>query len=348
MGVFEPCLLAAVCVALRLWLVHSQPVRIDMHCALASLARRSATIQVGDLLDWLHHPRFAQVRDAVLAAFRRKEYHFRKVGTVVFLCGSQDSSPRNHLSQYLARHRRECLVFYAERAWEIIALHDTSANALAVEEKMAQLADIVIVIVESPGTFAELGAFSISPPLRRKLLPILDLNHRDGGSFVETGPVCWTDRDSTFGPSIWGNQARILEVVGDVEERLDRIPVARSRRVPDLIASPKHLLFFVCDLVSVFGPCPRHHIELFVETLLGQPGADVTLMLGLGRALDLLSSLSVDDQELFYRPLQEGQLRSFQYTGKYVDMASLRARVVGVMQACPPCIPALKALADAA
>ena len=299
-------------------------------------------------MDWLHHPRFAQVRDAVLADFRRKEYHFRKVGTVVFLCGGLGSSLRDDLSQYLARHRRECLVFYAERAWEVIALHDTSANALAVEAQMAQFADIVIVIVESPGTFAELGAFSISRPLRQKLLPILNLNHRDGGSFIETGPVRWTDRDSKFGPSIWGNHTRILEVVGDVEERLDRIPVARSRRVPNLITSPKHLLFFVCDLVSVFGPCPHHHVEFFVEQLLGRPGVDVTLMLGLGRALDLLSSLSVGDQELFYRPLQEGRLRSFQYTGKYIDMASLRARIVGVMQACPPCIPALKALADTA
>ena len=78
-----------------------------------------------------------------------KEYHFRKVGTVVFLCGGLGSSPQDRLSQYLARQRREYLVFYAERAWDVIALHDTSANVLAVEEKMAQLADIVIVIVES-------------------------------------------------------------------------------------------------------------------------------------------------------------------------------------------------------
>ncbi len=95
MGIFERRLLAAACVTLRLWLVYSRPVRIDRHCALAPLPRRSATIQVGDFLDWLHHPRFAQVRDAVLADFRRKEYHFRKVGTVVFLCGGLGSLPRD-------------------------------------------------------------------------------------------------------------------------------------------------------------------------------------------------------------------------------------------------------------
>ena len=280
--------------------------------------------------------------------FRRKEYHFRKVGTVVFLCGGMESSRRDRLSQYLANSHPECLVFYAERAWEVIALHDPSENALAVEKKLAQLADIVIVIVESPGTFAEIGAFTISQPLRKKLLPILDLTHRHGSSFLETGPIRWVDQDSLFRPSIWGDHTRILEVVEDLEERLKRIPVARARRVPNLVASPKHFLFFLCDLVSVFGPCPRHHIEFFVQRLLQGSANDVALMLGLGKALGLLSSLSLDDRELFYRPLENGRLRSFQYTKKYIDMPSLRARVVGAMQACPPCIPALKALAEAA
>ena len=299
-------------------------------------------------MDWLHHPRFCRVRDAVLHDFRRKEYHFRKVDTVVFLCGGMESSRRERLYQYFGKNHPECLVFYAERAWEVIALHDPSENALAVEEKLAQLADIVIVIVESPGTFAEIGAFTISRPLRKKLLPILDLTHRDGNSFLETGPIRWADEDSVFRPSIWGNHTRILEVVEELEDRLKRIPAARAGRVPNLLTSPKHFLFFLCDLVSVFGPCPRHHIEFFLERLLQGSANDVTLMLGLGKALGLLNSLSLDERKLYYRPLQDGRLRSFQYTSKYIDMPSLRAKVVGAMQACPPCFPALKALAEAA
>ena len=53
-----------------------------------------------------------------------------------------------------------------------------------MEAKLAGLSDIVIIIVESPGTLAELGAFSLSDPLRKKLLPLLDKKYRTGQSFV--------------------------------------------------------------------------------------------------------------------------------------------------------------------
>ena len=78
-----------------------------------------------------------------------------------------------------------------------------------MEAKLAALSDFVL-IVESPGTFAELGVFSLSDELRKKLLPILDIKYRSGQSFVETAPVRWTNRDSDLRPSIWVSHESIL------------------------------------------------------------------------------------------------------------------------------------------
>ena len=47
-------------------------------------------------------------------------------------------------------------IFYAEKVWqEIVSLAER--DALQMEEDLAKLADLIIVIVESAGTLTELG-----------------------------------------------------------------------------------------------------------------------------------------------------------------------------------------------
>lgn len=72
-------------------------------------------------MEWLHHPKFVRVRDAVLLDLKRKEFHFRKVGMVVFLCGGFQSERRERLAEYLRSSPREVLLFYAEDVWSVIA-----------------------------------------------------------------------------------------------------------------------------------------------------------------------------------------------------------------------------------
>lgn len=301
--------------------------------------------------NWFFHPKFKYVSEAVISLLRQKEYHFRKVGTVVFLCGGRESVPRDRLAEYLDRQQENYLVFYAEAAWEVIVQQSDNTNALAMEEKLAELADIIVIVVESPGTFAELGAFAISRPLRKKLLPILKQHHRNNGSFVETGPVQWVDVDSTFGPSIWACHDRILEIAGELEKRLNLIPAENSRRVNNLFASKKHLLFFICDLVAVFGPCSVDHIDFLASEVFKEKVPEITLMLlmlGLGKAMNLLESFKFGNLNLFYRPLKNGKIKSFQNTGKYIDLFTLRARIVGAMQSFESGAKVLKTLKDVA
>lgn len=137
-------------------------------------------LQVGDLsLDWLHHPAYSRARDSLIERFRKREYTFRRLKTVIFLCGGSYSPRRDQLAGYLRRHHSDELLFYADDVWTHVAAQEEQ-NALAMEQELAQLADIVIVVVESPGTFTELGAFSLVEPLRKKLLPILDAQFNAG------------------------------------------------------------------------------------------------------------------------------------------------------------------------
>ena len=283
-------------------------------------------------MGWLNDPKVRVVRREISASLRRNTYHFRNVGPVIFLCGGKESQPRDRLKRYLDRFHTKCHVFYAESVWDVIKRTDPELNLLQVEERLAKLSDMVLVIVESEGTFAELGAFAMSEPLRRKLLPVLESRFRDDPSFIRAGPVEWVDRDSIYSPAIWLNQERILESVDQIEERIARIPPDKERRVTALNASPKHLFFFVCDLVAVFGPCSETDVRDIARDVLQEEALDVGLYLGLGRATGVLESFHFDESELFLRPLDDGRLRSFHRTKKYIDIPTLRARMVGATQ----------------
>ena len=319
----------------RKWLVYSQPVGIVCISTLAALSLSSGAIRVGEArLDWFADYRFVRTRDEALEELKRKEYNFRKVSTVVFLCGAANSNARDRLSEYIVRHRPGFNVFYAETAWNTIVQHNGEANALDVEERLGELADIVAIVVESPGTFAELGAFAMSPSLRRKLLLLLDRRYQGLNSFVATGPVKWVDRESTFSPGIWIDKERILDSAGDIDKRLDLIP-ASNRRISNLLSSPKHLLFFVADLVTVFGPVSAKQVTVLLKLLNFHVEEDASFYLGLGTALGLLSSFRFSDSEVFFRPLDaDRSLRTFQKTRSYISIPMLRARVVAAMQRC--------------
>ena len=298
------------------------------------------------MTDWFNHPRYVTSRRRIVELIREDQYDFFSLKKVVFLCGGNPSPTRDALRAYLERHSKQVVPFYAEAVWAVLAARATASNALEMEEKLAALADIVMVVVESPGTFAEIGAFAMSPGLRKKLLPILDQKHFGRESFIETGPVRWIDIDSTFSPSIWTNLRLILTAANDIEDRLKRIKPTDRTFISRLAASQKHLLFFICDLVAVFGPCSQTHVAATLIELQG-PGSDqdVAMHLGLGKAMGLLGSFELAKDEYFYRVLNGGVLTSFHRTKHLRDLPTMRSEMLSAMQVCPPCSEVLAKLA---
>jgi hypothetical protein len=259
------------------------------------------------------------------------------------LCGAKNSQRRERLAEYIRQRQTDTCVFKAEDVWSAISKNE-ELSALEMEEELARLSDLVIIIVESPGTFSELGAFSLSPELRKKLLPILNVRYRGDDSFIETGPVRWVDKDSDFRPSIWVRHESILEACGELDTRLENI-LSPPVRIDDLAKSPKHFLFFICDLVAIFGPCPSGHIAFYVAEILGAEQNSVEILIRLGMAMGLIKSVRTSgDLELFYRPLIDGKLMIFHYTKKHFGIPTLRAKALSVMQTIPSGRTALRDL----
>jgi hypothetical protein len=270
-------------------LVFSQPVGIDRESsALRSLRSLRAVLRVG-IMFWLDHPSYRNASDRLVKYLQSDKYRFRRLPPIVFLCGGMNSHARDSLNAYLHKYRPDLPVFYAEKVWNEIAT-TTELNALEMEAYLAALADILIIVVESPGTFAELGAFSLSDDLRKKLLPVLDIRFKNELSFLETGPVRWVNGDSEFRPPVYVDLRKILEAVDQIEERLDRIPSSKTTKVENLARSPKYLLFFICDLLAVIEPATGEIIEHYVTRIVPNvTKRQIAALIGLGSAMKLLT-----------------------------------------------------------
>jgi hypothetical protein len=289
---------------------------------------------------WLNHPRYTPLRDRLIEYLRSDRYRFRPISPVVFLCGGSGSSRRDTLRDYLRSHFPQLHLFYAEQVWKHISAR-SDRSALEMEADLAQLADLVIIVVESPGTFAELGAFALSDPLRKKLLPLIDKSYEASESFLATGPLRWINAESAFSPAVYVTFARILEAVGEIEKRIERIPKPKATPLSDLAASPKHLVFFLSDLIALIYPATLGMVEYYLQRIapsLAERNVDLRTLIGLGLAMDLLDCHSVRvngvEQEVLV-PHARDPLSQPYHQRKHLDLPSQRAAHVSVLLAIP-------------
>jgi len=255
----------------------------------------------------------------------------------VFLCGGRETSRRDNLRDYLIKYHPEVSIFYAEAVWAEIVRAKSTSNALEVEEYLASLADLVVIIVESPGTFAELGAFSLSTSLRQKLLPIVDSAYEfSDESFIKTGPIRWVDRDSLFRPTVYVNLSKILEAASVIDDRLSRLPKSKSERIRDLGINRKYLVFFMSDLVAVVAPATISLLHYYLGHILGSniTEDEVATLVGVAVAMKLLVPVLVTVQGLsttYYLGHRTESL-SKPFHHRRVDLPTLRASHMSVLQ----------------
>ncbi|HEX3155575.1 MAG TPA: retron St85 family effector protein [Candidatus Angelobacter sp.] len=299
------------------------------------------------MASWLAHPRYVPIREGLINHLRRSRYRFRKLDSVIFLCGAAGSKSRDAVRNYLARHTPGVDIFYAEKVWQEIASLG-ERDALQMEEDLAKLADLIIVIVESAGTLTELGAFSISTSLRQKLLPIVDEHYQHDSSFITNGPLRWIDAESAFRPTIYTNLSTVLSAVDQIGERINRIPASHSIKVDDLSTSPKHLLFFICDLISVIYPASLSMINHYVSEIVSSISSstiNVPTLIGLAVAMDLLRPLIITDgarTTVYYAPVDLDRIGRPFHHSRLLYLEARRAEHAAVLLA----IPEAKAVLD--
>lgn len=266
---------------------------------------------------------------------------------LIFLCGGPQAdsgsfrSARDYFFRLLKADQPD-LVSRVKLAEEINKWFHRSPfpDLLELENYLADLADLIILFVESPGSIAELGAFAASNELRPKTLAVLSTTFGNGSSFITDGPVRkiqneaadlvhyyeWDPNDPNSTLSLSELEAMSKDVLAFLEAR-----AAKHVKEPvlDLSKKPGHVLLWIADLIRVAGIATSRDIA----ECLNQVGLDGTTN-QVERYLSLLQSLGFVEQRpasnhLYYLSTSTTAFIRYGYKAEapYKDLARVQTAI---------------------
>ncbi len=145
-------------------------------------------------------------------------------------------------------------------------------NLMHFEEDLASICSLVVVILESYGSLAELGAFFQHPDLSHKIIVIRSTDFHDQPSFINLGILRHlAEKDESKVKSYpWDikNPATSIttEVVDDVisgiQEVLNRLP----RRPALNLSNKSHVVVLICEIIELFSALKESEIHEYLTS----------------------------------------------------------------------------------
>lgn len=135
--------------------------------------------------------------------FERESSKYITYPKFIFLCGrgfgddeKYSDTNRGIIDNYIKKTCPDAFIVLSEQLWETD--FSTNIDLLTFEEFLAEVSDAIILFVESPGTYCELGAFAYADALfSDKLIIVMDEKYRGGKSFLADGPVSKARKDGS-------------------------------------------------------------------------------------------------------------------------------------------------------
>lgn len=145
---------------------------------------------------------------------------------------------------------------------------DTDYNDLiSFEEDIARIAAIVLVIAESAGSLAELGAFTANDTIRRALRVVIPSHHETAQSFVRYGPIellrkenrkylgvyPWKQHATTGRLNVSSAKPLYKELVGFINRHLNSVPKSTLYRKLEA-AEHFYVIYWIIHLSLAITP----------------------------------------------------------------------------------------------
>lgn len=193
----------------------------------------------------------------------------------VFLCGGsgkKQSSFRFSLGKAIEDTKNQnnlFSVYYPETLFAEFLYGYSKRNLLEMENILAENVDSIVIPLESPGTFCELGAFSNSEKLRNRMILICLPQYAANRSFINDGPVALIksiDRDHVLVSSLESDCPDEEEKnINNIKNRV-REQTMRIKKGKESFQSPLFLMtLFLFFLIYVFDPIKNSTIQKIIS-----------------------------------------------------------------------------------
>lgn len=178
----------------------------------------------------------------------------------IFLCGGKKEYLfRKKVGEKLASIHSGYTysVYYPEDMFIELILGHQKYDLLSLENLLADSVNAVVILLQSPGTFTELGAFANHQKLANKLLVVIEPSYRRAGSFINRGPIRYLEKKTKSKLLYLEINAKNLDsLVTHITKNVREISKF-SQPLVDL-SNPIYAYNFHLALVYVFDPIPKN------------------------------------------------------------------------------------------
>jgi hypothetical protein len=146
--------------------------------------------------------------DCIILSTKIRENVYKPANTfktTIFLCGA-DISQKDKIRYKIAEEIKQNWpssyfydIIYPEDIFDELLFSSKKSDLLSLEGLLANSVDAIVVIPESPGSFAELGAFANDEKLRKKLICLVDVKYKKDKSFINQGPLKLVKKENQHG-----------------------------------------------------------------------------------------------------------------------------------------------------
>lgn len=228
-------------------------------------------------------------------------------------------SKRNVFLRWIKDHKNDLVptlvVPENYRAWDGLGKYP---DLLAFEQDLGYLTDAVIVFLEGPGSFAELGAFSQIDSLASKLIVVIASEHHQDDSFISLGPVRQLQKQQSNAVCVIPSQ-KAEELEKDIPLVLEKLENKKKRKRNSealLPSSEQHRTLAILDLIDLFLASTREEIGNALKALdIEVTSNRLHQLLFLLDKVGLIKKIGYGDQN-FYLPTKVGDQVLINYNSK--------------------------------
>lgn len=200
----------------------------------------------------------------------------------IFLCGGERAanpvpikSVRHMIYHELTSGRHSALAGRLKLAEEIQDwFRDGNYRDLVTfEEHLAGLSAVIVLVVESPGAVAELGAFTVSKPISDRLLVLVAEIHYESESFIRLGPLRRLENE--FDRAVLVYDWHELDYLGRSKEAFVKLEAHMESIVEEIKgftrphhaeqvfkkSVPAHVMLLICEICDLFGALQQTEID---------------------------------------------------------------------------------------
>lgn len=225
------------------------------------------------------------MRELLLSKLNLSTSRIRPYEGFIFLCGGPtDVRSVKPLSIRDAIHRElakdpdiELRIRVAEdyKDWSRDAIY---RDLISFETQLAELSSVIVLVLESAGSIAELGLFSGISEFNKKLLIFVDTDHYKSESFIRLGPIDYLEK-------VHGNLAECHhwtrsqgfravfdpDLATDLQlELADSVRQRASQAVPERPLNPTGWLdsaLLICDLLGLCSALTVRELRQLLDGL---------------------------------------------------------------------------------